>query len=130
MSEQLFLTPDEAADILRVTEAVIVDLIEEGTLAGFKIKNQWRVTTDSLTQYLSDSLRAQNLKALTKTLKDHNVWATLLNQSPELKTKIENESYEPNSMGAFLQEALAVDKGAQSGDVVLFKRPAPETEDA
>jgi excisionase family DNA binding protein len=130
MTDHILLTPEEAAEILRVSKEDVIDLIEDGSLAGLKIKNKWRITTESITQFLSDNLKKQNLKALNKKLKDHNLWAELLNQSPEFKKKIENEKHEPGSMGAFLQEALAVKKGTESGEVVQFRSPSHETEDS
>lgn len=130
MAEQILLTPEEAAELLRVTSQDVIAMIEDGTLAGLQIRGHWRVTPESITQFLSESLRAQNLKALSHKLKDQNVWAKLLNESLEFKKKIENERFEPGSMGEFLQEALAVTKGTKSGNVVQFKSSTDEPKDS
>lgn len=129
MTEQILLTPEEAAELLRITPQDVVAMIEDGTLAGLQIRGHWRVTSESITQFLSENLRAQNLKALSRKLSDRNVWAKLLEESPKFKKQIENEHFEPGSMGEFLQEALAVAAGTKSGNVVQFKNSTDELKD-
>ena len=128
MAEQLLLTPEEAAELLRVTDQDIVTMIEDGTLSGLQVRSQWRVTSESVSQFLSDNLRAQELKAINRRLNDRNVWAKLLDESPELKMKIESEHYDAGSMGEFLQEPLAVAKGEKSGTVVQFRNSTEEND--
>ncbi len=121
MVEHILLTPEEAAELLRIEPQDVIAMIEDSTLAGLQVRGHWRVTSESVTQFLSDNLRAQNLKALSRKLNDQNAWAKLLEETPEFKEKIENEHFESGSMGEFLQEALAVAKGTKSGKVVQFK---------
>jgi excisionase family DNA binding protein len=130
MADQILLTPDEAAELLRITPQDVIAMIEDGTLGGLQIRSHWRVTSKSITQFLSENLRAQNLKALNRRLHDHSVWANLLAESPELRRKVENEHFEPGSMGGFLQEALAVATGTKSRNVVQFKNSTDETKDS
>lgn len=127
MTEQILLTPEEAAEVLRVAPQDIIAMIEDGALAGLQIRGLWRVTTESITRFLSENLRAQNLRVLSRKLNDRNVWAKLLEESPELRKQIENEHFEPGSMGEFLREALAVAEGEKSGNVVQFKNSTDET---
>ncbi len=130
MAEQILLTPEEASELLRVTSQDVIAMIEDGALAGLQIRGHWRVTSESVTQFLSENLRTQNLRALSRKLNDHNVWAKLLEESPEFKKQIENKHFEPGSMGAFLQEALAVARGTKSGNVVQFKNSTDEPKDS
>ncbi len=44
-----YLTPDEAAHVLRVHPGTIRRLLREGRLVGVRVGRQWRIAEDSLT---------------------------------------------------------------------------------
>lgn len=121
--DQPLLTADEVAELLRIEPSDAVALVEDGSLAGFQVRGQWRITFESIKQFVSQNLQKQNLKALERKLHDHSVWARALQDAPELAQQIKSGSFEAGTMGAFLQEALAASKGGSSGKVVTFPGP-------
>lgn len=46
-------TVEEVAQILRVSEATVRNLIERGDLPAFKVGNQWRVREKDLEAYMN-----------------------------------------------------------------------------
>ncbi len=51
MIQREILTAQEVADILRVSLQTIIRELKEGSLAGFKVRNQWRIRRESLDDY-------------------------------------------------------------------------------
>lgn len=51
------LKTNEVADKLRISERIVIQLIKNGELRGFKIGGRWRIFSESLDKYfsLSDS---------------------------------------------------------------------------
>jgi excisionase family DNA binding protein len=82
--EQILLTPEEVADILRVTPDDVVALVQDGSLAGAKVRGQWRITQESLTDFLSENLRAQNVEALHRKLEHPESWISALEKFPDV----------------------------------------------
>jgi len=123
MDEQVLLTPEETAELLRVEPSDVVALVEDGSLAGLQVRGHWRITFQSVKQFVSQNLQQQNLKALEHTLQIQATWVKALKQSPELGQQIRCGSFVAGSMGAFLQEALAASEGGTSGNVVRFPGP-------
>lgn len=122
MGEEVLLTEGEAAELLRLDPADVVALVEKGDIAGFETRGKWRVTLESVKEYVAASLRKQNLKAAKNKLQSHQAWANILQESPDLAEEIEKNSFEPGTMGAFLQEALADSRQGKSSNVVSFSR--------
>lgn len=125
MSQPLLLTPEEVADLLRLCPADVIGLLEDGSLAGLPIAGHWRVRTESVIDFLRDGLRRENVRAIEKALNDPARWAKVLREFPDLMTSIEQEEYSPNSLGAFLKDALKYDEanaeGIQAmGTIVLY----------
>lgn len=46
-------TAKEVATILKVTEKTILTLLREGTLTGFKVGSMWRVSKESLEEFMA-----------------------------------------------------------------------------
>jgi hypothetical protein len=113
----LVLTLDECAVILRVNPQSVVDLLEAGNLVGFSIGNEWRVTIHQLVDFLHSQTNAKQLEVLSNQLKNPRVWARELVNQPDFKRQIESGNYAENTLGRFLQDALAsidTDTGTQS----------------
>ncbi|GBG57288.1 hypothetical protein SPFL3102_02654 [Sporomusaceae bacterium FL31] len=52
-----YLTPDEVGNLLRVSEAVIIDCLSSGTLPGIKLGNLWRIPSVRLEKFLESSMQ-------------------------------------------------------------------------
>lgn len=125
--EHVLLTPDEVAELHRVTPADVLTLVEEGSLAGFKvIRGEWRVASDSVAKYMAQNLRKHNAEVLERALHDPERWAAHLREMPELAESIRSEQHEPGSVGEFLQDALAA---TESGDNVVPLRGRSDSPD-
>lgn len=57
MSEQL-LTPEEVAQLLRVTEQTVYNWLRAGELAGLKAGRLWRIRSEALEQFLCNAPNA------------------------------------------------------------------------
>ena len=47
----VFVTPAEAARLVRVSERTVTRLCKDGTLKAVKVRKQWRVNRESLLAY-------------------------------------------------------------------------------
>jgi excisionase family DNA binding protein len=104
--EPLLLTPEEVADLLRVTREEALGLMQDGDLAGMQIAGQWRIRADSVNDFLSHGLQRKNLRMLDRELNNPARWAIMLQEFPELAAKIEQGDHELDSFGFFLKGAL------------------------
>jgi excisionase family DNA binding protein len=122
--EEILLTPEEVADLLRVTPEDVLALVCDGGLAGLQVRGQWRITPESVKEFFSENLRAQNLRVLEKKLKDPGSWLKVLEEFPDVAARIEHENFEPDSFGAFLKKLLVEAKAMKnSSNVIPFRRP-------
>lgn len=103
--EPLLLTPEEVADLLRVTREEALGLLREGSLSGMSIAGQWRIRADSVKDFLSHGLQRENLRILERELNDPARWAKVLQEFPDLAAQVEQGDHEPTSFGAFLKNA-------------------------
>jgi TIR domain len=103
---QVLLTPEEVADMLQVAPADVIGLLEAGSLAGMPIAGYWRVRADSISDFLRDGLQRENLRTIERALYDPVHWANVLGKFPEVAIAVEQRDYFPNSLGAFLKDAL------------------------
>lgn len=58
MTEQLVVTPEEAAEILKVSRSRIYELIRKGEIASVKLGRVRRIRVEKLREYL-DRLEAE-----------------------------------------------------------------------
>ena len=49
----VIMTFSECQKILRVGKNTLLDLLHPGKLEGFRIGNRWRITRDSLVEYVN-----------------------------------------------------------------------------
>ena len=49
----VIMTFSECQKILRVGKNILLDLLHSGKLEGFRIGNRWRITRDSLVEYVN-----------------------------------------------------------------------------
>ena len=47
------MTFSECKSILKIGKNTLLDLLHSGQLEGFKIGNRWRITRDSLMEYIN-----------------------------------------------------------------------------
>ena len=130
MVDQLLLTPDEAAELLRVASGDVIAMIEAGDLAGLKVAGQWRLTSESVKDFVVKGLKKQNLKALERAFSDQSRWARIIEEDPKFAQSIADGNFEPNSMGAFLQEVLRVSGASKEGKVVPIRGKSGEESDS
>lgn len=119
--DNILLTPEEVAQLLIVDVADVHLLIEKGELAVLQIAGRWRITAESVKEFLARGLRDHNLKSLNNTLNDYSTWTRLLQDYPDLSKAIESMEYEENTFGAFLKNALMVSRAEKLGQVVSLK---------
>ena len=55
MADNIFLTTDEVATILRVTKRTLYNYREYGILSGYRIGNRIRYRTDEVVQFVKNS---------------------------------------------------------------------------
>lgn len=49
----VIMTFSECQKVLRVGKNTLLDLLHSGKLEGFRIGNRWRITRDSLVEYVN-----------------------------------------------------------------------------
>ncbi len=103
---QILLTPEEVADVLRIAPADVMSLLEEGSLSGMPIRGQWRVRAQSVTDFLREGLQRENIQSLERSLRDPARWAKVLREFPDVMQTLQEGKYSPNSLGAFLKDSL------------------------
>ena len=54
------MTPCEVADILRSQPTVIIRLLRSGKMGGIKVGGKWRITRQSLNEYLGITAEESN----------------------------------------------------------------------
>ena len=127
--DTVLLTPEEAATLLRVSEADVLNLVRCGDIAALNVAGKWRITSESVIEYIAAGLRKQNAKALGRALSDRARWAEALRDMPDVLAIIEGGEFQPGSMGAFLQEALAVRDATTEGKVTRIHPPGRNEHD-
>jgi len=125
MINHVLLTPEEVADLLRVTPGDVLGLLEQGALGGLPIAGSWKVRADSVEDFLREGLQRENLRVLEKAIQDPAHWPKALREFPDLVTTIEQGQHPPDSMGAFLKDVLRhnqrPEEGAQKmGTITLY----------
>jgi excisionase family DNA binding protein len=60
--QQEFMTPDEVAKSLRISEDSVTRLLRVGKLPGYKIEGSWRVDRKDLAEYLATKRNTQDKK--------------------------------------------------------------------
>ncbi len=68
-----YLTPDEVAKILKISEKVMVDLLNSGDIPGIKIGYLWRISKERLEEYLESNMNHAKFTKLTVQIKPTKV---------------------------------------------------------
>jgi hypothetical protein len=113
------LTPAEVAAFLRTDPANVRQLLDDGTLAGFKIAGEWRVLWVAVVDFLRREMAATQQEALVRSLKDPRTWARGLQHDPDLVALLGDHEFEEGTMGAFLKAALRAEEQERSADNIL-----------
>ena len=79
------------------------------------IAGKWKVRADSVEDFLRDGLQRENVRGLEKAMQDPAHWAKALREFPDLVTTIEQGEHPPDSMGAFLKDALRHNERPEEG---------------
>ncbi len=87
-ADQLVFTPAECADVLRVDEEVVLELLETGQLRGFQVGDDWRTTTAQVHYYLQSRSQAQEFETFVQQISDPESWAAALREQPDLLHEI------------------------------------------
>jgi hypothetical protein len=103
---EILLTPEEVAEVLRITSADVMSLLEDGSLSGMPIAGHWRVRAQSLTDFLREGLQRENIRSLERALHDPARWAKAIREFPDVIQTLQEGEYSPNSLGAFLKDSL------------------------
>ena len=115
--DYVLLTPEEAATLLAVTPAEIVELVETGELGGLRVAGHWRVPLKSITQMLAVGMKTQTARALEHVFEDHATWQRVFGAHPEVTQQIEAGEFPKGSVGAYLKEAIAIARAQRAGQV-------------
>lgn len=115
--DYVLLTPEEAATLLAVTPAEIVELVETGELGGLKVAGHWRVPLKAITQMLASGMKTQTARALEHVFEDHATWRRVFGSHPEVTQEIEAGEFPMGSVGAYLKEAISISRSQRAGHV-------------
>jgi excisionase family DNA binding protein len=115
--DYVLLTPEEAATLLAVSPAEIVQLVETGELGGLRVAGHWRVPLKAVTQMLAVGMKTQTARALEHVFEDHATWQRVFGAHPEVTQRIEAGEFPVGSVGAYLKEAIALARAQRAGHV-------------
>jgi excisionase family DNA binding protein len=115
--DYVLLTPEEAATLLAVSPAEIVELVESGELGGLRVAGHWRVPLKAITQMLAVGMKSQTARALERVFEDHATWQRVFGAHPEVTQQIEAGDFPRGSVGAYLKEAIAIARAQRDGQV-------------
>jgi excisionase family DNA binding protein len=115
--DYVLLTPEEAATLLAVSPAEIVELVESGELGGLRVAGHWRVPLKAITQMLAVGMKSQTARALERVFEDHATWQRVFGAHPEVTQQIEAGDFPMGSVGAYLKEAIAISRAQRAGQV-------------
>jgi len=68
VSDEEYLTPNQAAKIANVSRPVIIEMVKNGSLLGHKVNSHWRVDKRSLLDYIDR--RRKGLRLVSRMDKD------------------------------------------------------------
>ena len=114
--ENLLVTAEEVASLLRTDIKTVITFLESGELDGFKIGNDWRVRKDSINIFLNNRITDQRMSSLTSNLQKPEIWARELKNFPGLKKQIAETDYDEGSLGAFLKTIIDENRYEQKGN--------------
>ena len=116
--DYVLLTPEEAGELMSVSPAEIVALVETGELAGLRVCGHWRVPLKSIAQLISTGVKSQTVRALEQVFNDPAAWQRVFGAHPEVTQLIEAGQFPLGSVGACLKEAIAISRQQRAGTVV------------
>jgi hypothetical protein len=115
-------TVDEVATYLRTEPASVLGTLESGRLSGFKIGAEWRILGVAILRFLKEAMEQEQQEAFLRTLTDPISWAHELEKTPAFRAEIKSGDYAPNTVGAWLQEALKGLDARKQGKIVDIKK--------
>jgi len=90
-------------------------MLEQGTLSGMPVAGEWRIRSDSVHDFLREGLERENTRAIEEAFNEPARWAKALREFPDLVANIEAGEHSPDSMGAFLKDALRHNQSHEAG---------------
>lgn len=123
MSDKTPLTPDEAAQILKISKYTVYELIKKGQLPAQRIGRQLRIDPDVLTQYIRGAVDANTLQPETKNIAEQSEQADVLSFSgshdPAIELLIEFLKHSPKQL-----KVVPTFTGSLEGLIGLHRRTA------
>ena len=108
-TEQVLVTVEEIASLLRTNVKVVESILESGEIDGLKIGDEWKIRSESIIEFLKNHITDQRTHFLRNNLQKPEVWKRELKRFPELKEQIYITDYDEGSFGAFLKEIIKSD---------------------
>src|SRR5207247_3078003 len=112
------LTVSEVATFLRSEPEAVVERLTSGSLAGFRIGDEWRILEAALLDFLKKAMEDEQLRALETALHDPKAWARATSNDPEFAASIEKTDYAPGTFGAWLKQGFDALRAEGEGKVV------------
>jgi len=100
------LKVEEVAEFLRTQPGDVLQLLESGELAGFKVGGEWRIADAAVLEFLRREMEATQREALRRAVFDPREWAKQLQGMPEFRASLEAQEFHENTFGAFLKRGL------------------------
>lgn len=106
---EAILTPEEVADFLRSDTATVVQMLERGTLSGFRVGGEWRVLALAVVEYMKSAMKKEQDAALERGILDPRSWVEVIRSIPDEAKTYEEREFPEGSFGAWIKDALRSD---------------------
>jgi excisionase family DNA binding protein len=100
------LTPEEVAEFLRTDTATVVQMLDRGTLTGFRVGGDWRVLALAVFEYMKREMKKEQDAAFTRDLLDPRTWAREARKDRAFMGMLNETEYAEGSFGAWIKDAL------------------------
>lgn len=128
--DYVLLSPEEAAILLNLEPAEIVELVESGELGGLRVAGHWRIPLKSITRLLANGTKTQAVRALEHVFEDHATWQRVFGAHPEVTQLIAAGQFPQGSVGSYLKEAISMARSQRAGQVAAPGNEDPSLQDA
>ena len=87
--------------------AAVAKMLNSGELAGFKVDNEWRISSVTLIDFIKKRMESERLESLKRTLTNPMTWAKEIRKNmPEFENELRQERFAKDSFGEFLKQGL------------------------
>jgi hypothetical protein len=121
------LTVQEVAQILRLGDDQVSDLVTSGALPAMHIAGQQRILTQDLVTLLKERRETQRLEATAKAFRDATLWARKLREFPDVLKNVRSARFGDDTFGSFLRKGLdALEKEEEEAGSSARFRVSPD----